>query len=62
MLIALSQIRIYRHTSGDKKNEYWFRENLGNGSFAASYQLDIAQDCDDAQGKNLSPAMGKSFR
>ncbi|KAL5083333.1 hypothetical protein Trisim1_001784 [Trichoderma cf. simile WF8] len=39
-------IRIYHRSATDGKNEYWFRENLGNGSFASSVMLDVQQNCD----------------
>ncbi|GFP57140.1 multidomain esterase [Trichoderma asperellum] len=39
-------IRIYHRTATDGKNEYWFRENLGNGNFAPSVMLDVQQNCD----------------
>jgi hypothetical protein len=47
----LEQIRIYHRAATDGKNEYWFRENLGNGSFAASVMLDVQQNCDGGPSK-----------
>ncbi|KAH6611487.1 hypothetical protein Trco_001507 [Trichoderma cornu-damae] len=39
-------IRIYHKTASDGTNEYWFRENLGGGSFAPSVRMDVQQNCD----------------
>ncbi|KAJ5794948.1 carbohydrate esterase family 3 protein [Penicillium paradoxum] len=39
-------IRINPRSASDGKNEYWFRENLGGGSFATSVQFDVKQNCD----------------
>ncbi|AEO70515.1 carbohydrate esterase family 3 protein [Thermothielavioides terrestris NRRL 8126] len=58
-----------REKALDDWNEYWFRENLGNGNFADSVALDVGLNCDDGEAdfwcigsKTISVSINKRTR